>query len=66
MILITGAAGNLGSILARYLAQSGHKLRLMYHRKSLAPDLSRAPNVVPVQADLASLRRFLPLLQEWM
>jgi nucleoside-diphosphate-sugar epimerase len=35
-ILITGAAGNLGSLLARYLVQGGHKLRLMYHRKPLA------------------------------
>ncbi|HEY2988277.1 MAG TPA: NAD(P)H-binding protein, partial [Candidatus Binatia bacterium] len=52
-VLITGAAGNLGSILARYLAQSGHKLRLMYHRKRLAPDLASAPNVSTVQADLA-------------
>jgi nucleoside-diphosphate-sugar epimerase len=52
-ILITGAAGNLGSLLARHLIPGGHKLRLMYHRKPLPPDLAVAPNVLPIQADLA-------------
>ena len=52
-ILITGAAGNLGSLLARHLIQGGHQLRLMYHRKPLPPDLASAPNVFPIQADLA-------------
>jgi uncharacterized protein YbjT (DUF2867 family) len=52
-ILITGAAGNLGSLLARHRAQGGHKLRLMYHQKPLAPDLVSATDVFPVQADLA-------------
>ena len=52
-ILITGAAGNLGSLLARHLIPGGHKLRLMYHRKPLPADLVRAPNVSPIQADLA-------------
>ena len=52
-ILITGAAGNLGGLLARHLAARGCDLRLMYHRKPLPEDLARAPNVVPVQSDLA-------------
>lgn len=52
-ILITGAAGNLGSLLARHLVAGGHKLRLMYHRKPLPPDLASVSNVSPVQADLA-------------
>ena len=52
-ILITGAAGNLGSLLARHLVAGGHKLRLMYHRKPLPPDLTGAPTVSPFQADLA-------------
>ena len=51
--LITGAAGNLGGLLARHLAAKGHDLRLMYHRKPLAPDLAGAPGVVPIQADLS-------------
>jgi nucleoside-diphosphate-sugar epimerase len=52
-ILITGAAGNLGGLLARHLVQGGHKLRLMYHRRPLGDDLLSAPNVTAVQADLA-------------
>jgi nucleoside-diphosphate-sugar epimerase len=53
VILITGAAGNLGSRLARHLIPSGHELRLMYHRTPLAPELLAAPNVRAVKADLA-------------
>jgi nucleoside-diphosphate-sugar epimerase len=51
-ILITGAAGNLGSLLARRLVPRGQPLRLMYHRRPLPDDIGRAPNVTPVQADL--------------
>jgi len=43
----------LGSLLARHLIPGGHSLRLMYHRKPLPPDLASAPNVLPIQADLA-------------
>jgi nucleoside-diphosphate-sugar epimerase len=53
VILITGAAGNLGGLLARHLLSSGHELRLMYHRTPLAADLVSAANVRPVKADLA-------------
>lgn len=52
-ILITGAAGNLGSMLARHLLPSGHELRLMHHRTPLSADLLSSPNVRAVQADLA-------------
>jgi nucleoside-diphosphate-sugar epimerase len=51
-ILITGAAGNLGRLLARQLVATGHELRLMYHRTPLPEDLTRAPNVRPIKADL--------------
>jgi nucleoside-diphosphate-sugar epimerase len=53
-ILITGAAGNLGSLFARRLLDSEHSLRLMVHRRPLASDLTAAPNVRVVAADLAS------------
>ena len=53
-ILITGAAGNLGSRLARHLATSEHRLRLMVHRTALPADLAAAPNVDVVRADLAT------------
>src|SRR6266850_3827263 len=51
-ILITGAAGNLGSRLARHLAPGGHQLRLMYHRTALPEDVAHAANVRPTKADL--------------
>lgn len=52
-ILITGAAGNLGGLLARHLVPSGHPLRLMVHRTPLPEDLRAAENVTVVRADLA-------------
>ena len=52
-ILITGAAGNLGSRLARSLLGSGHRLRLMVHRTPLPAALAAAPDVEAVRADLA-------------
>jgi nucleoside-diphosphate-sugar epimerase len=53
--LITGAAGNLGGLLARHLLASGHHLRLMQHRRALPDALLGAPNVEPVRADLANV-----------
>ena len=53
-ILITGAAGNLGSLLARHLIAGGQILRLMYHRRPIAPEMAAAPNVRCVHADLAA------------
>ena len=52
-ILITGAAGNLGSLLATHLVPAGHDLRLMFHRRPIRTDLAAAAHVTPVQADLA-------------
>ena len=51
-ILITGAAGNLGSLLARQLIPTGHELRLMYHRTPLPEDVARVAHVSPIKADL--------------
>ena len=58
-ILITGAAGNLGSLLAGHLARDrsgSNRLRLMYHRKPIAPGIAAAPNIECVRADLADPR----------
>jgi len=52
-VLITGAAGNLGGLLARHLLSTDINLRLMYHRTPLAAEMAGAANVVGVQADLA-------------
>ena len=43
-------------MLARHLVSSGRTLRLMYHRKAIAPDLAAASTVRCVQADLADPR----------
>jgi nucleoside-diphosphate-sugar epimerase len=51
-ILITGAAGNLGSLLSRHLLPTGHELRLMYHRRPLPDDIARGAHVRPINADL--------------
>jgi len=51
-ILITGAAGNLGGLLANYLKDSDLKLNLLIHRKDVAPDLKGLPNVHVFKADL--------------
>jgi nucleoside-diphosphate-sugar epimerase len=61
--LITGAAGNLGGLLARHLIAGGHSLRLMYHRRPLAPDVATAPGVRAVQADLADPRTIAPAVE---
>ena len=55
-VLVTGAAGNLGGMLARHLLPSGLDLRLMYHRRPLAAELVACPRVTPVQADLRQPR----------
>lgn len=52
-VLITGAAGNLGTFLARSLLGSEHRLRAMVHRTPLAADLAKHPQVEVVRADLA-------------
>lgn len=51
-ILITGAAGNLGSFLARHLLSGPHALRLLIHRKDLSFDISRHPHSSVYRADL--------------
>jgi nucleoside-diphosphate-sugar epimerase len=51
-ILITGAAGNLGSFLAQHLLPSNHELNLLIHRKELPYDFRDYPNVKVFRADL--------------
>lgn len=52
-VLITGAAGNLGSFLARRLMRGPHELNLMVHKKGLPFDVSRESRVSVHVADLA-------------
>jgi nucleoside-diphosphate-sugar epimerase len=51
-LLITGAAGNLGSFLSHHLLDSRHELNLMVHRTALPRALSNAANTTIVHADL--------------
>jgi nucleoside-diphosphate-sugar epimerase len=52
-ILITGAAGNLGSHLARHLLDTPHRLRLLIHRQAPPEDIAKAPGTTVFRADLA-------------
>ncbi len=54
-ILITGAAGNLGSILSRYIGnhEKDLKLILMQHRKEIANDIKNNTGVQVKSADLS-------------
>lgn len=51
-ILVTGAAGNLGSFLAKHLMGGPHELSLMVHKKGLPFDVSGEPRVSVHVADL--------------
>jgi len=51
-VLITGAAGNLGTFLARHLDRAPYRLRLLVHRTPLADDLAASRRVEPIEADL--------------
>ncbi len=55
-VLITGAAGNLGSSLARALNGRPHELRLMVHHQPLPADLESLSNSQPIPADLDDKR----------
>ncbi|HNR90292.1 MAG TPA: NAD-dependent epimerase/dehydratase family protein [Spirochaetota bacterium] len=52
-ILVTGASGNLGSLLARHLLARGHTVRLMRHRTPFPDDIATHPNARVHEADLA-------------
>src|SRR3989337_824369 len=63
-ILITGAAGNLGSFLARHLNHAPHRLRLPTHRTPLPEDLASAPRVEAVLADVARPETLAPACRD--
>ncbi|TFH35488.1 MAG: NAD-dependent epimerase/dehydratase family protein [Anaerolineales bacterium] len=50
-VMITGAAGNLGGLLARSMVKGPHELRLMIHQQALGYELD-LEKVEIVQADL--------------
>ena len=63
-IAITGAAGNLGSLLAqRMTGREGVLLRLMVHHKGLPAHAQDLPNATVFKADLAKPDTLVPVLQ---
>lgn len=52
-VLITGAAGNLGGLLAKEMKEEAINLHLLYHHKPINPDLLNGANVTSFQSDLA-------------
>ncbi len=63
-ILITGAAGNLGSILARHLlAHDTCQLRLMIHRRDVPEDLRIEGRSEVVRADLGKPETIGPAVE---
>lgn len=53
-LLITGAAGNLGGLLAQYLKDDKIHLNLMTHKRDVAETLRRRDNVTIFKCDLAN------------
>jgi nucleoside-diphosphate-sugar epimerase len=54
-VLITGAAGNLGSFLTRHLLAGTHHLKLMIHRQELPPEIANHPNTSVHRANLGRI-----------
>lgn len=62
-IAITGAAGNLGSLLSRHLlAHTPHKLHLLIHNRDLPPDLCDQARASIFRCDLAQPEILAPAL----
>lgn len=59
-ILITGAAGNLGSLLSRYLLPGDHDLNLLIHSTELPFSPEDYPNVSVFKADLNDSKSLFP------
>lgn len=62
-VLITGAAGNLGSHLAKYLLKDDtyeFKLRLMIHKRRISFDLGNSPGAEICRADLSVPGTLIP------
>jgi len=64
VIAITGAAGNLGSLLSRYLLKTTQcGLRLLIHERDLPPDLRGQPRAPAIRCDLAEKQSLLSALE---
>lgn len=62
-ILITGAAGNLGGLLAKHLCGYNVSLHLLIHKKDVSPELKNKENVKVFKADLGEKESLSAALQ---
>lgn len=63
-VLITGAAGNLGALLAEYLLKTNLQLNLLIHKKDIKSNLKGKPNVMIFKADLAKKESLQPAMKD--
>jgi len=63
-VLITGAGGNLGGLLAKQLCSNQQlELNLMIHNKDVCEELKTKPNVKTFRADLARKETLTPCIK---
>lgn len=62
-VAITGAAGNLGGILAQSMACDNVMLHLLWHKKKIASSILKKENVKTFQIDLADKRTLTDALE---
>ena len=63
-IAITGAAGNLGSLLSESFLKEDVTLNLLYHKKPITSNLLSSNKVTAFQIDLAKLETLTPALKD--
>jgi len=64
-ILITGAAGNLGGLLAKHLCDNKQlDLHLMIHKKDVSNELKDKQNIKIFRADLARKETLMPCIND--
>jgi len=64
VIAITGAAGNLGSLLSRHLLHfTRHDLRFLIHQRDVPPDLRGQKRAPVLRCDLEKPETLLPALE---
>lgn len=57
MILVTGAAGHVGHVVVRQLAEAGHHVRALVHRRAKADErLGDIENIEILEADVTAAR----------
>lgn len=59
-VAITGAAGNLGSLLSYYLKNKDVSLRLLIQRKDIDEELKSEENIQTCRIDLKNKNTLLP------